>query len=75
VYEAVKGKAPFAHKSLMQVAFAHLEETPPDPCEERPDMNSALSDAIQTALVKDPSQRPATASEYASRLEAAAGGT
>jgi serine/threonine protein kinase len=72
-FEAVCGKAPFAHKSIMQVAFAHLEETPPNPCAERTDASQAFSEAILSALAKSPSDRPATATEYAARLRAAAG--
>jgi serine/threonine-protein kinase len=74
VFEAVSGKAPFAHKSIMQVAFAHLEETPPNPCAERSDAPAGFSEAVLTALAKAPAERPARAGEYAETLAKAAGG-
>jgi serine/threonine-protein kinase len=72
VFEAVSGNAPFGHKSIMQVAFAHLEETPPDPCAERADAPAGFSDAVLTALAKVPPTRPASAGAYAGALEDAA---
>jgi serine/threonine protein kinase, bacterial len=71
VFEAVSGKAPFGHKSIMQVAFAHLEETPPDPCAERPDAPPGFSEAVVSALQKVPSARPAGGAEYAAALRQA----
>jgi serine/threonine-protein kinase len=71
VFEALSGKPPFGHKSIMQVAFAHLEETPPDPLPERPDIPPAFGAAVLTALEKAPGSRPATAGAYADVLAAA----
>jgi len=70
-FECVAGRAPFADKSAFQVGLAHLEEPPPDPCAERPELPAGLSAAILTALEKEPEQRPATASAYASLLRTA----
>jgi len=70
-FECVAGRAPFADKGAFQVGIAHLEETPPDPCEERPELPAPLCAAILTALEKDPDGRPATAAAYASLLRAA----
>ena len=72
-FEAVQGQAPFGHKSIMQVAFAHLEERPPDPAAERTDAPTGFSEAILSALEKSPSARPASAGAYAARLAEAAG--
>jgi serine/threonine protein kinase len=72
VFEAVTGKAPFAHKSIMQVAFAHLEEAPPDPRAQRPDLPAPVAAAILGALEKIPSSRPAQAGAYAASLAEAA---
>jgi len=70
-FECVAGRAPFADKGAFQVGIAHLEEPPPDPCAERPELPASLCAAILTALEKDPDRRPATAAAYASLLRTA----
>jgi serine/threonine protein kinase len=70
-FESVTGKAPFADKSLFQVGIAHLEEPPPDPSEDRPDLGPGVSAALLTALEKDPAARPQSAGAYAELLRAA----
>src|SRR5207248_1346068 len=70
--ECATGAPPFASKGAMEVAFAHLEEEPPDPRIARPDLPPAFASAMLTALVKDPAARPASASAYADLLRAAA---
>jgi serine/threonine protein kinase len=75
-FECVAGQAPFADKSAFQVGLAHLEEPPPDPGANRPELPPHFSQAILAALEKDPEQRPETAGAYASLLRTAAeGGT
>ena len=69
-FECVSGKAPFADKSLFQVGIAHLEEPPPDPCADRPDLGPGVSGALLTALEKDPAARPQSAGAYAELLRA-----
>ena len=70
-FECVAGKAPFADKSLFQVGIAHLEEPPPDPSEDRPDISPQVAAALLTALEKDPAARPQSAGAYAELLRAA----
>ena len=70
-FECVVGRAPFADKSAFQVGLAHLDEPPPDPGAERPDVPAGFAAAILTALEKEPDQRPETAGAYASLLRAA----
>jgi serine/threonine-protein kinase len=70
-FECVAGQAPFADKGAFQVGIAHLEEAPPDPCAERPELPPQFSAAILSALEKDPERRPETAAAYASLLRAA----
>jgi serine/threonine protein kinase len=69
-FECVAGKAPFADKSLFQVGIAHLEEPPPDPSEDRPDISPQVAAALLTALEKDPAARPQSAGAYAELLRA-----
>jgi len=70
-FECVAGRAPFAEKSLFEVGLAHLEEQPPDPCADRPELPSGFSAALLAALAKDPAQRPASAGALADGLRRA----
>jgi serine/threonine-protein kinase len=73
VFECLSGHAPFAEKAVFQVAVAHLEEAPPDPCLGRDDCPESLAWAVLRALDKDPAQRPHTATAYARMVGLAAG--
>jgi serine/threonine-protein kinase len=68
VFACIAGEPPFAHRSLLEVATAHLGEPPGDPCVGRSDLPSALSAAVLEALAKEPAERPPTARAYALRL-------
>jgi serine/threonine protein kinase len=70
-YECVVGQPPFAHKSGIQVGIAHVAEPPPPPTDRRPELSSAYSEALLSALAKDPAERPPTASDFARGLMAA----
>jgi serine/threonine-protein kinase len=72
-FECIAGRAPFADKTFFQVGLAHLEEPPPDPCAERPELPAAFSAALLAALEKEPAARPARAGAYADLLRAALG--
>jgi serine/threonine protein kinase len=73
VYECLIGSAPFAGKPIYAVGIAHLEESPADPSELRPELPSSLGWAVNQALAKDPAQRPPSAAGYAMMLRVAAG--
>jgi serine/threonine protein kinase len=73
-YECTAGRAPFADTSMFDLASAHLNVVPPDPCANRPDAPEGLSWAILQALAKDPGGRPPTATAYAHLISFAAGG-
>jgi serine/threonine protein kinase len=73
-YECTAGRAPFADSSMFDLASAHLNVEPPDPCANRPDAPEGLSWAILQALAKDPGGRPPTATAYAHLISFAAGG-
>jgi serine/threonine protein kinase, bacterial len=72
-YECLTGAAPFATRTLFEVAVAHLEEEPLDPCSSRDDLPPQLGWALLRALAKKPAERPSTATAYAHLLRAAAG--
>ena len=73
-FECTAGRAPFADKSMFDLASAHLNDDPPDPCADRADAPEGLSWAILQALAKDPEKRPPTAIAYAHLISFAAGG-
>jgi serine/threonine-protein kinase len=70
-FECATGKTPFADKGLFEVGLAHLEEPPPNPSAERPDLSPAFAGALLSALEKDPAKRPASAGGFADMLRRA----
>jgi serine/threonine protein kinase len=72
-FECLAGQPPFGEKAVFQVAVAHLEEQPPDPCAGRDDCPEGLAWAVLRALEKDPGQRPPTATAYAQMVRLASG--
>jgi serine/threonine-protein kinase len=72
VFECLAGKAVFSGKGKLAVGIAHLEEPPPDPCQNRTDLPASLSWAVLQALEKDPARRPPSATAYATMLRVAA---
>ncbi len=73
-FECAAGRTPFANASMFDLASAHLNDDPPDPCADRDDAPEGLSWAILQALAKDPGKRPPTATAYAHLISFAAGG-
>lgn len=71
VFECLTGGTPFGQKTLFQIGLSHLEEEPPDPSAERPDIGPELGRAVLTALEKDPARRPQSAGAYAALLGSA----
>lgn len=75
LYACLTGKAPFADPSPFRVTFGHLEEEPADPCAWRDDAPADLSQAILSALAKEPAERPPTARALALAVWRAAAAT
>ena len=73
VFECLTGRPPFAGTAL-EVALAHLEDEPPDPCELRPGLDEEFGRQVLGALAKDPAERPRTAVMYAHLLRAVISG-
>ncbi|MEA2150437.1 MAG: hypothetical protein QOD69_2267 [Solirubrobacteraceae bacterium] len=71
LYECVSGHTPFGSKGMMEIAFAHLEEEPGDPCTGRSDLSPAFGEAVNAALAKHPADRPPSAMAYVDLLRAA----
>jgi len=64
------GQLPLASDSISGQLIAIICYTPPSLAELTPDIPEALSDLIAQLLLKEPKDRPATAREIASRLDA-----
>ncbi len=74
LYEALCGRPPFVHASLVQVLRSHMQDRPTPPSAVRPGLPSAFDGPILRALAKDPAQRPASAAALADELTGAAAG-
>ncbi|GIG68080.1 serine/threonine-protein kinase [Phytomonospora endophytica] len=61
-YECLTGRTPFASDKVPAIINGHLNQTPPPLPEEIP---AAVSDAVMTALRKDPDDRWRTAERFA----------
>jgi serine/threonine-protein kinase len=73
VFECLCGRPPFADRHGMGVLWAHLQDEPPDPCAGRSDVPPGFTKVLQTALRKEPNERPASSVDYARSLSLAAG--
>jgi serine/threonine protein kinase len=70
--ECLSGKPPFADRQGMRILWAHLQEQPPDPLADRPDVPADVGWAVLRALEKEPEKRPPTATAYAHMVRIAA---
>ncbi len=57
LYECLTGEPVFPRTSRLAVAWAHLEEQPPKPHQERADLPEAIDHVIAQALAKEPTER------------------
>jgi serine/threonine protein kinase len=72
-YECICGSTPFAGRQGLSVLWAHLQDVPPNPSDICPDVSAQVVRALLSALEKEPSNRPQTATQFAELLSAAAG--
>jgi serine/threonine-protein kinase len=71
LYEMLTGRVPFEGESAVSIALKHVSEQPPPLRDFRPDVHPRLEQAVGRALLKDPSQRYASADEFIAALEQA----
>jgi len=57
LFECLTGRPPYVRDSRLQVAWAHLEEDPPNASELNPGLPKALDAVLSTALAKEPHDR------------------
>ncbi len=70
IYEALTGQLPFVGDSAVAVALQHVGSKPPPIRRHNPNVSQNLEALIMRALAKNPSDRPATAKEFAQLLRA-----
>ncbi len=71
-WELLAGRHPFAGRSSLQaLVAAQMSETPAPLSSVRQDVSPALSDLVQRCLEKEPSRRPASATELLAQLDQA----
>ena len=71
LFECLTGQAPFERASEVATVYAHMNEPPPRPSEERPGTPAGFDDVIARALAKAPDDRYASCGELARASEAA----
>jgi serine/threonine-protein kinase len=73
MFELLTGQVPFADRIGMRIMWAHLQDEPPHPSDLNPALPRQVGDAILKGLVKDPAERPQSATEFMRAVEVAAG--
>ncbi|PYP76684.1 MAG: hypothetical protein DMD35_17900 [Gemmatimonadetes bacterium] len=68
-YELLTGQPPFAGLPPHKLLAAHMNDTPRDVRELRPDCPAPLATLLAQCLAKNPAERPATADEVLRQLE------
>ena len=72
-FEMLSGAPPFRRDGAMAVAWAKLSEAPPPLSARRADLPGAIDGVMSRAMAKDPADRFATCSEFATALRDACG--
>lgn len=70
-YESLTGQVPFTAESPMQVIVKHILQAPAPPSSIVPNISSAVEQVVLRAMAKHPSQRYASAGEFARALQEA----
>jgi hypothetical protein len=73
VYECLTGEPPFAGRSRLAVAWAHLEEDPPNASERKSGLPEAIDPVIRKAMAKEPDDRYSTCAGLIAAVEQALG--
>jgi serine/threonine protein kinase len=70
MFELLTGKRPFRGENTLQTMWMHVEDAPPVPSSLRADLPASLDELVLWTLQKNPAQRPASAEELRSHLDA-----
>ncbi len=64
IYEMLLGRLPFYARKPQEIAFKHVHDTPPSPCQVHPYFPASLDAVLMRALAKNPKARYASAGEF-----------
>lgn len=70
-YQLFTGQLPFQGETAIATTMQHLTQPPPSPRQFNPALSAACEEILLQGLAKDPTQRPALASEFVAQLEQA----
>ncbi len=70
-YQMLTGKLPFSGANPGQQLYAHLQQSPPDPRELKPEITPGAAAAILRALKKSPAERQTSAGDFVIEMGAA----
>ncbi len=65
IYECLAGAPPFSSRSMFEIGYAHLNDTPPALHGHVPGISAELERALLRGLEKEPARRPHLAGAYA----------
>ncbi|HEY7280734.1 MAG TPA: protein kinase [Actinomycetota bacterium] len=65
LYECLTGAPPFVRETEVAVMFAHLNDRPEAPTDERPDLPDAIDAVVARAMAKEPGERFSSSGELA----------
>ena len=74
-FEMLTGRKARRGRTPVEIAHQVVNGPPPDPREANPAIPAAAAEALRAGMAKDPADRPATAGEFARRLERSVGRT
>ena len=74
VYECLTGCVPYPRPTEAALLFAHVSEPPPCPSEVRPELPSAVDNALSRGMAKQPADRQPTATAFMQDLQAGLAG-
>jgi len=69
-YEMLAGRTPFSARSPQAMLVAHISEQPVPLIERKPEISPALNSLVMRSLEKSPDERPQTATEIVTLLDA-----
>lgn len=74
LYEMFTGTLPFTGRRPLELALQRLNQPPPDPRQQRPDLDPAVAAVILKAMAREPGQRFQSGTALSSALEEALAG-
>jgi len=68
MYEILTGATPFDGETPMEIALAHVSDEPDPPSQREPSVPHSVDQILLQALGKEPSERPATATDFVNAI-------